>query len=390
MSRPVPRGKADGKDTSWTSSTVTAGKVLGLQSGGDTSLIGAIGQADRIVASVGNNLRIETLQDISTYASKQQSAGISGSFCYGYCSSNSISANVSQGQMKSNFKSASEQAGLKAGDGGFIVDVKNNTTLIGGLIASSDKAVAEGLNTLATGTLVTENLKNSASYKASQVGISGGYGWGGSGGKDGGKDAGLGTDAKGNVAGGSKAQPGTSVPQTSGGLGMGTPVVAAASGRDSSTTYSAISGGTVVIRDAVAQQNLTGMTAAETIASLNRDTSSDTLNALKPIFDKEKIEAGFEIVAESQRQVGQFLTNRAKEIDSAKRRSEDPSLPYAERVQAAKEYADLESKWGGSGQVQPMGHHHPGSGKWQRNGRYRPVCPGCHRQLPTNPWSGAD
>ncbi|WP_238881183.1 hypothetical protein, partial [Achromobacter xylosoxidans] len=49
---------------------------------------------------------------------------------------------------------------------------------------------------------------------------------------------------------------------------------------DSSTTYSAISGGTVVIRDAVAQQNLTGMTAAETIASLNRDTSSDTLNAL--------------------------------------------------------------------------------------------------------------
>lgn len=71
-----------------------------------------------------------------------------------------------------------------------------NTTLIGGLIASSDKAMAEGLNTLATGTLVTENLKNSASYKASQVGISGGYGWCGSGGKDGGKDAGLGTDAR--------------------------------------------------------------------------------------------------------------------------------------------------------------------------------------------------
>ncbi|WP_422837961.1 ribonuclease domain-containing protein [Achromobacter xylosoxidans] len=136
---------------------------------------------------------------------------------------------------------------------------------------------------------------------------------------------------------------------------MGTPVVAAASGRDSSTTYSAISGGTVVIRDEVAQQNLTGMTAAETIASLNRDTSSDTLNALKPIFDKEKIEAGFEIVAESQRQVGQFLTNRAKEIDSAKRRSEDPSLPYAERVQAAKEYADLESKWGAQGRYSQWG-----------------------------------
>ncbi|AXA80554.1 filamentous hemagglutinin (plasmid) [Achromobacter xylosoxidans] len=342
------RGRADGKDTSWTSSTVTAGNTLGLQSGGDTSLIGAIGQADRILALVGNNLRIETLQDISTYASKQQSAGLAGSFCYGYCTSR-VSGNVSQGQMKSNFKSATEQAGLKAGDGGFHVDVRNNTALVGGLIASSDKAVAEGLNRLETGTLVTENLRNSASYKASQIGISGGYGWGGSGSKEGGKDAGLGTDAKGNVAGGSKAQAGTSVPQTSGGVGMGTPMVAAASGRDSSTTYSAISGGKVVIRDAVAQQNLSGMTVAGTIASLNRDTSSDTLNALKPIFDKEKIEAGFEIVSEAQRQVGQFLTNRAKEIDSAKRRSEDASLPYAERVQATQEYADLESKWGARG-----------------------------------------
>ncbi|WP_246289360.1 hemagglutinin repeat-containing protein [Achromobacter deleyi] len=325
------RGKADGKDTSWTSSTVTAGNVLGLQSGGDTSLIGAIGQANQIVASVGNNLRIETLQDISTYASKQQSAGFAGSLCYGYCTS-SISANVSQGQMKSNFKSASEQAGLKAGDGGFIIDVKNNTTLIGGLIASSDKAVADGLNVLATGTLVTENLKNSASYKASQVGISGGYGWSGSGGKEGG----LGTDAKGNVASGSKAQPGTHVSQTSGGLGMGTPGVAAASGRDSSTTYSAISGGTVVIRDEVAQQNLSGMTAAETIASLNRDTSSDTLNALKPIFDKEKIEAGFEIVLESQRQVGQFLTTRAKEAkaleDALKNEPEGPRRDQLQRA----------------------------------------------------------
>ncbi|MCV6905609.1 MAG: hypothetical protein NTT76_23135 [Achromobacter xylosoxidans] len=64
--------------------------------------------------------------------------------------------------------------------------------------------------------------------------------------------------------------------------------MAAASGRDSSTTYSAISGGTVVIRDEVAQQNLSGMTAAETIASLIRDTSSDILNALKPIFDRER------------------------------------------------------------------------------------------------------
>ncbi|SSW65522.1 DNase CdiA [Achromobacter veterisilvae] len=321
------RGKADGKDTSWTTSTVTAGNVLGLQSGGNTSLIGAIGQARQIVASVGNNLRIETLQDTSHYESKQQSAGIAGSLCYGYCSS-SISANVSQGQMKSDFKSATEQAGLKAGDGGFIVDVKNNTTLVGGVIASSDKAVADGLNKLSTGTLVTQDLENNASYKASQVGISGGSDWGGSGG--------LGTDAKGNVAGGSKAVPGTSVAQTPGGLGMGVPTVAAASGKGSSTTHSAISGGTVVIRDEVAQQNLTGMTAAETIASLNRDTASDTLNALKPIFDKEKIEAGFDIASEFQQQAGQFLANRAKEARELEQALEnEPPGPRRDQLKLA-------------------------------------------------------
>lgn len=331
------RGNADGKDSSWTTSNVTAGNILGLQSGGNTSLIGATGQAKQIIASVGKNLRIETLQDTSHYESKQQSAGVSGTLCYGYCSS-SISGNVSQGQMKSDFKSASEQAGLKAGDGGFIVDVKHNTTLIGGVIASSDKAVAAGLNTLSTGTLVTEDLKNSASYKASQVGISGG--WSGSGS--------LGTDRDGNVAGGSRAEPGTSVPQTKSGVGMGTPVVAAASGNSSSTTQSGISGGKIAIRDEAGQLALTGKTAAETIASLNRDTT-DTLNALKPIFDKEKIEAGFEIASEAQRQTGQFLTNRAKEIDRLVERSKDIKLSDDERKEAAEAAKKLNAEWGASG-----------------------------------------
>ncbi|MFY2628769.1 hypothetical protein [Achromobacter dolens] len=96
------------------------------------------------------------------------------------------------------------------------------------------------------------------------------------------------------------------------GASAGLPVVARASGNASSTTRSAISGGSVVIRDEAAQQDLTGMTAVQTVAALNRDTSSDTLNALKPIFDKEKIETGFEIASEAQKQVGQFLETRAR------------------------------------------------------------------------------
>ena len=308
------RGRADGKDTSWNYTDVTAGNVLALQSDGDTSLTGASGSADQIIASVGKNLRVETLQDTSTYDAKQQSAGIQASICiYGYCKS-SVSGNVSQGRMDSNFKSATEQAGLKAGDGGFLVDVGANTTLIGAVISSSERAVADGLNRLNTGTLVVEDVKNTARYKADQVALSGGYSWGGNSGGEA-KKGDVGTNSKGQAAGGSEKVPGSNLPTNENGMSAGMPVVAAASGNAHSTTHSAISGGSVIIRDDAGQIALTGKSAAETIASLNRDTS-DTLNALKPIFDKEKIEAGFEIVAEASRQAGQFLTNRAREADA--------------------------------------------------------------------------
>ncbi|WP_313701073.1 hemagglutinin repeat-containing protein [Achromobacter sp.] len=312
----VGRGNANGKDESWTNTNVTAGNVLAIQSGGDTTLKGAAAKADQIIASVGGNLLLESLQDSSKYDSKNKSAGFGLTLCIPpYCAgSSSVSANASTGKMNSNFKTVTEQTGLWAGDGGFLIDVKNNTTLIGSVIASSDKAVADGLNKLTTGTLVTEDLKNTARYSGSQVSIGGGFGFGGAKASD----SGLGTTKGGEVAGGASKDAGTSISTGSSGFGMGTPIVVAASGNSSSTTQSGISGGTIVIRDEAAQVALTGKTAAETIATLNRDTS-DTLNALKPIFDKEKIEAGFEIASEAQRQMGQFLTNRAKEKQAAEK-----------------------------------------------------------------------
>ncbi|WP_241075338.1 hemagglutinin repeat-containing protein, partial [Achromobacter insuavis] len=347
------RGSSDGKDQTWTNSQLIAGNVLALQSGGDTKLVGASGKAEQIIASVGGNLLLESLQDSSTYKSKQSSAGIGLSLCIPpFCAgASSVSANFGTGKMNSNFQSVTDQTGLWAGDGGFLIDVKNNTTLIGSVIASSDKAVAEGLNKLSTGTLVTQDIKNSASYSANQIAVGGGFGFGGGASKEG--SAGLGTTKGNQVAGGATKDAGTSL-SSSGGFSANLPTVVAASGNSSSTTQSAISGGTIIIRDEEGQRALTGKTAAETIAALNRDTS-DTLNALKPIFDKEKIEAGFEIASEASRQLGQFLTNRAKEIQDAKQRSEDPRLSYAERIQAAKEYADLEGKWGARGTYSQWG-----------------------------------
>ncbi|MEQ4618270.1 MAG: hemagglutinin repeat-containing protein, partial [Corticimicrobacter sp.] len=310
------RGRQDGRDVTWSNAHVAAGNTLALQSGGDISLQGASAKADRIIASAGGNLLLASLQEISEYTSRQRSGGIGVSICVPpLCAgASSAWANASTGRMDSDFESVTKQTGLWAGDGGFQIDVGGRTSLTGSVIASSDQAIAEGRNRLSTGTLETGDIRNKASYSASQVSVGGGFGFGG-GAEGAGSSADLGTTRGNQVAGGASKDVGTSLAGQGGGLTMGAPTVVAASGSGSSTTRSAISEGEIEIRDEAGQQALTGQTGAETIAALDRDTS-DTLNALRPIFDKEKIEAGFEIAGEASRQVGQFLTNRAREADA--------------------------------------------------------------------------
>lgn len=71
-----------------------------------------------------------------------------------------------------------EQSGLKAGDGGFQLTVKGDTTLTGGVIASTDAAVQTGVNRRDTAATHLSDLHNQASYKASaysvNVGVSSG------------------------------------------------------------------------------------------------------------------------------------------------------------------------------------------------------------------------
>ncbi|MGD7151340.1 hemagglutinin repeat-containing protein, partial [Ralstonia pseudosolanacearum] len=76
------RGKGDGSDVSWTNTHVSAGNTLTLESGGNTNLKGAVANGKQVVANVGGDLNIESLQDTSKYHSKDQS--ISGSVTVGY------------------------------------------------------------------------------------------------------------------------------------------------------------------------------------------------------------------------------------------------------------------------------------------------------------------
>ncbi|MQR01231.1 hypothetical protein GEV47_11140 [Glaciimonas sp. GS1] len=131
------RGTGNGTDVTNVNSNVSAGNTLVLSSGHDTNLQGAVASGNQVFANVGTsgqgNLNIQSLQDTSTYTCKDQSIG--GTVTIGYGASGSV--NASQSKVNGNYASVGQQSGIKAGDGGFIVNVNGNTDLQGGVIAST-------------------------------------------------------------------------------------------------------------------------------------------------------------------------------------------------------------------------------------------------------------
>lgn len=170
------RGHGDGSDVTQVNTHVGAGNKLTIVSGTDTTIKGAVVSGKQVVMDVGTsgrgNLNIESLQDTSTYKSNQQSLGGSISVGMGQMSG---SINYSKSSTNSNYASVMEQSGVKAGDGGFQINVRGNTDLKGAVIASSDKAVADNKNSLSTQTLTQSDIKNTAEYDAQSVGVGIGY-----------------------------------------------------------------------------------------------------------------------------------------------------------------------------------------------------------------------
>ncbi|MBU0587057.1 MAG: hemagglutinin repeat-containing protein [Gammaproteobacteria bacterium] len=243
------QGSSNGQDLYYTNTQIMAGDQVNIQSGGDTALRGAVVAGRSVKADVAGDLNIESLQDKSTYAETQSSSGFSISVPIGYAKpSGSLSA--SSTKISSNYQSANEQSGIETGDGGFQVTVQGNTDLKGGLLAGADQAVAANANSLTTGTLTTSDISNQASATATGSGFT------------------LGTDM---------------LNQGKYGLVKGvltnTLDSASQSGSSSGQTQAAISLGVVTITDDMKQLERTGKTVSETIASLNRDTSSTNMMA---------------------------------------------------------------------------------------------------------------
>ncbi|MDH0864651.1 hemagglutinin repeat-containing protein [Mitsuaria sp. GD03876] len=268
------KGRAEGTSVTNTQTHV-AGNEVRIESGGDTTLKGAVVEGGKVSANVGGNLNIESVQDGATYDAKQQSSGVGVSlcippFCYG---TSSVNASVSNAKAKGDFTSVTEQSGIAAGDGGFQLTVKGNTDLKGGSITSTQQAVDDKKNSLVTGSLTQSELQNSDSYKAS------GYSVGVSLSSKVGDQPSTKTEEEKKGDGKSSTKPGFSP-------GMGS-----VNGSQGSTTVSGISGAEITITDEAKQKELTGKDAATTVAELNRDvtTGKDASVSLKKSWDGQAL-----------------------------------------------------------------------------------------------------
>ncbi|WP_438499741.1 VENN motif pre-toxin domain-containing protein [Pantoea ananatis] len=197
--------------------------------------------------------------------------------------------------MHSNFDSVKEQSGLYAGNGGFDVTVGNHAQLNGAVIVSQADA---DKNRLDTGTLGFTDLHNEADYKTEHQGIGMSSG------------ASLGGQFAGNMANTMLAGAG-------------------GKGHAEGTTQSAVSDGTIVVRDQANQKQDT--------ATLSRDTAHAN-DSISPIFNKEKEQQRLQtaqMIGEIGSQVGDIVKTQGA-IEATRAANNDMKQVSPEKLQQAK------------------------------------------------------
>ncbi|SAK90670.1 cell surface protein [Caballeronia calidae] len=236
---------------------------------------------------IGGDLNIASVQDTSHSVAHQgsQSAGVSISQGGG-----SASFSSQHGDAHGDYAGVEEQSGIHAGAGGFDINVKGNTDLKGGVIASDADPTK---NSLTTGTLTFSDITNNSNYSASSSGFS---------------------------AGGSTGAPNSAkangVTSLSDGGGVAPMISQHDSGNETATTKSAIGAGTITITDTDRQ--------AQDVASLNRDTTDlngqvsklpDLANLLNQQASTQQAAA---IVAQTvATQIGNYADSKQREAEAS-------------------------------------------------------------------------
>ena len=293
------KGNMEEEIMTHTGSTVTAKETLAMESGKDIDIKGSKAGGKKVEVKTGNNLSIESLQDSHTYHSRDKESGIH--------LRRDITARPDTGEKKmdnpyfsigkktdttdSTYISVTKQAGIYAGKEGYDIQVKNNTRLKGAVI---DSQAEKEKNRITTGTLTWENIDNKAEYKTGGHGMS--YN-----GKIGRGDKNDPLDSRtnnrygkdtitGQRNGMNKITPtiyGSKIPLNERGI-LNTPIPSV-KGKAGTTTRSAVAKGTITITDKENQK--------QDIEKLNRNTEN-SLNKLKEIFDKTKVEERKQLLEE--------------------------------------------------------------------------------------------
>ncbi|WP_445335768.1 hemagglutinin repeat-containing protein [Citrobacter koseri] len=274
------KGKENSQSQSNTNSVIHADEQLTVNSGRDTTLKGAELEGNRVVVNTGRDLTISSVQDTASYDSRQSSSGAGLSLCVPPICYGASSGNVSASgeNVTQNGRSVTDQSGIF---GGFDITTGSHTRLDGAVIAStagSDK------NKLDTGTLGWTDIHNESKTSGDSytMAISGSAGGGGSG-------------ENRNV-----------VPA----IGTGH-----AEESSSGTTSSAISNGSIIIRDQANQK--------QDIADLSRDTENahhgvDVNGDVQKVKDNLAVQSEGMALATSALDVySKYAEQKAKESNAA-------------------------------------------------------------------------
>ncbi|QGU89031.1 two-partner secretion domain-containing protein [Erwinia sorbitola] len=257
------KGSENGDGLTHNETTLDAGNKVTLLSGRDTTLTGAQVSADRIVADVGRDLTITSEQDSNNYKSKDQNISGGLSFTFGSMTA-SGSLSISNDKINSNYDSVQEQSGLFAGDSGYDVTVGNHTQLNGAVIGSTAETAK---NRLDTGTLGFTDIQNQADYDTSGVSL----------GMT--SSVSLKDEDNSSLPADKQTEKRTVTQQLGDNLAPTSMSASRSSGSGESTTYSAVSDGTLIVRNSDAQQ--------QDVSTLSRDVEHAN-QTLSPIFDKAK------------------------------------------------------------------------------------------------------
>jgi filamentous hemagglutinin len=202
-----------------------------------------------------------------SYVGKQESMSVSVSVPVAG-GNGSASLSQSNTDTRANYASVSEQSGIRAGSGGYNINVKGNTDLKGAVIDSSAQA---NQNNLSTGSITVSDVQNQMSVSSQTSGTT------------------IGTGMLSGKYGAIK------------GAAQSVMDRGAANTSDASTTSSAIAAGAVRITNQAQQEQRTGRTAQEAVEGINRNTSNTSRALSRPDV------AGIQQSAQDQREAANLM-----------------------------------------------------------------------------------